>query len=258
MIALLCFLFAAPVVEGRVGDASAPASGVTVTLAQPDRAAQVVRTGADGSYRFRAFEAAGLVSVALPPGWSIDGPSSRTFDELLSGDVVRLDFKARARRVLRGRVLYARQVLQEIALDDLPAWRSTLRATPLGLLITIDMPAGPAEVTRDVEAVAPRLGSLGLSRVAQPQAERPAAAWIAGKPLSEGEAAAIERLCAVANLDPAFRLVMVARPDEGPAAKAALFLQRYLAGPGMVAPERILFAVGEVARSGQLALILMR
>jgi hypothetical protein len=62
----------------------------------------------------------------------------------------------------------------------------------------------------------------------------------------------------MAGLDPAFRLVMVAAPGDARAAQAALALQRYLTGPGMVAPERVLFAVGEVATSGQLALILMR
>jgi len=165
---------------------------------------------------------------------------------------------AHARRVVHGRVIYEEEPLEKLTLTDLPAWRSSLRVTPLGLTVTVDMPAGPAEVTRDLVASAPSLASLGLARVPQPAAARPAAAWLAGKALSESEVAAIERLCAVANLDPAFRLVMTGAPHDAKAAQAALVMLRYLTGPGRVAAERISFAVGDVAPAGQLALILMR
>ena len=247
-----------PVVEGRVGEPADPASGAQVTLMQPGRAPQVLRIGPDGVYRFRAFEGPGTVAVTVPPGWTLSGAASQAFEQALAGDFVRLDFPAHARRVLRGRVLYEGEPLQDVALEGLLPGRNTRRVAPLGLLATFAVPQPPGEISRDVDAVAPAVASLGHSRVPQPPAVRPAASWLAGKPLSEPEVAAIERLCAVAALDPAFRLVMTAAPHDAKAAQAALLLHRYLTGPGMVAPERVLFAVGEVAPTGQLALILMR
>jgi len=70
-IALLAAL-PPPLVEGRVGEVKgAPAAFATVTLAQDDRT-QVVRTGADGKFRFRAFEGPATVTVKLPQGWTPD------------------------------------------------------------------------------------------------------------------------------------------------------------------------------------------
>jgi len=67
---LLCALLAiAPaIIEGRVGEPSgAGASGARVTLRQGDRS-QELSTGADGRFRFLAFEGRGTLTVRLPPG----------------------------------------------------------------------------------------------------------------------------------------------------------------------------------------------
>jgi hypothetical protein len=79
--------------------------------------------------------------------------------------------------------------------------------------------------------------------------------------MSDPEIGAIERLSALANLDPSFRLLLVAapRPGElGRAIQAAMTLHRYLTGPRLVPRERLTFAIGKVARRGVLALILTR
>jgi hypothetical protein len=73
----------------------------------------------------------------------------------------------------------------------------------------------------------------------------------------------VERLSALANLSPRLRLLLLASPEKRPdglvrAAQAALLLQRYLTGPGLVPGERISFAVSEIADSGDLGLSLVR
>jgi hypothetical protein len=77
--------------------------------------------------------------------------------------------------------------------------------------------------------------------------------------MSPAEASRLEKLCAVANLDAAFRLAIVADPAEvGEAAGAAVRVQRFLTGPCLVPPARVVFAVAEVASPGRLAVLLAR
>ena len=66
-------------------------------------------------------------------------------------------------------------------------------------------------------------------------------------------------LAALVALDPAFRLAMVVPPDAvASGARGAAVLQRYLTGPALVPRERLIFAISEFARPGQLELILTR
>src|SRR5438128_1402902 len=102
----LCLLLAAAratIVEGRVGEpGGAAAAYAVVRLAQGEKT-QVVRTGADGHFRFRAFEGLAAVSVTLPQGWTAAGPLSKTVGPAVRGDLIRADFGASAQRILRGR-----------------------------------------------------------------------------------------------------------------------------------------------------------
>jgi len=289
-VLLLCLLLAGPVVEGRVREPSGiGVQGAQVTLLQgPGDRTQVRRTDADGSFRFRAFEGPAAISVMLPKGWTVEGPTEIKLKPL--GDrTEQADFKAHARRVLRGKLLVrAGEELAPLSkasigtaqtdeqgafsLEGLAAGRTELAADLLPAA-AIEMPAGPAEVARDIVLVAPALRGKAepealievagqrLRVVPQPPAERPIADWAEGRPMSDSEISAVERLSALANLDPSFRLLLVAapRPGElGRAIQAAMTLQRYLTGPGLVPRERLTFAIGKVARRGVLALILTR
>ena len=90
-------------------------------------------------------------------------------------------------------------------------------------------------------------------------AARPIEDWLASRPLSQSDASGLERLAALVALDPAFRLAMVTPAGAvASGARAAAVLQRYLTGPALVPRERLIFAVSEFARPGQLELILMR
>jgi hypothetical protein len=273
---LLCILLAvlpAPVVEGRVGEPSGVGvEGAQVTLTQGDRT-QALRTGPGGEFRFRAFAGPASVSIVLPRGWTLEGPAVASF-EALPGRTLRTAFLARPRRVLRGRLLLGGGALADVdleaggirthtdaqgafAAEGVPGGKVVVRMD--WLIGSAEMPQGPAEVTTDIALVAPRLPELRLRPLPQPPAVRAVAAWIEGRPLTEAESGDIERLAALVNLNPAFRLVMVARADGlAQAARGALVFRRYLAGPFLVPRERIFFAVGEVAPRGSLALLLMR
>lgn len=278
MLPLVCALFAAlppPVVQGTVGESGTPVAGAHVTLVQGERR-QVLRTRADGTYRFRPFAGPGVVSVDLPSGWTLVGPGSRAFDSALPGDVVRLDFPARAHRVLRGRVLLGGAPLSEIevvaglahartdakgsfVLSEVPPGRLELRVEGLGLSGEAQIPASPGEVSRDFPLRIRSLQELALVPLPQDSALRTVEDWAAARPMSQGDAARLEKLCAVANLDPAFRIAILAHPsDLGRVAAAAVVVQRFLTGPCLVAPQHVVFAVGEVASPGRLAVILAR
>src|SRR5689334_18355253 len=102
---LLCLLLAASadaIVEGRIGEPSGEgAAFAQVRLVQGERT-QVVRTGPDGRFRFRAFAGTGSLSVTLPQGWTSREPLSRSVGPAWRGDVIRADFAAVPRRLLRG------------------------------------------------------------------------------------------------------------------------------------------------------------
>ncbi|MFN2550148.1 MAG: carboxypeptidase-like regulatory domain-containing protein [Myxococcales bacterium] len=273
LLAVLLAVLPAPIVEGRVGEPSgAGAAGAQVTLTQDGRT-QVIRTGGQGEFRFRAFGGPGSISVVLPQGWAHDGAATVSF-EARSGTGFRTEFAARARRVLRGRL-----VIEGAPFGDVDVQAGGIRAhtdaqgafvadgLPAGKVAVAtewlsgwaEMPAGPGQVTADVALEAPSLVDLKLRALPQPPAVQGVANWLEGKPLTDGESADIERLVALVNLAPPLRLVMVAPPKTvAAAARAALVLQRYLTGPFLVPRERIAFAVGEVAPAGFLALVLMR
>jgi hypothetical protein len=263
-------------VEGRVYEpGGAGTAAAQVTLSQDGRT-QMVRTAADGSFRFRAFEGDGTLSVRLPQGWTASGELTKAFGPALRGDLVRADFTVRARRVLRGRLLVGGRPFGNAQLSaggvrarsdargrftlaGLPGGTVEVRleAPPLGA--RVDLPAGPADVSRDVTVAVPALSSLRVRAVPHDAERRPMVDWLAGKPLRDREIASIERLAALANLDAGFRLVMAVRPaDVARGAQAAVRLQRYLTGPALVPRARVLFGVTELARAGQLELILAR
>jgi len=275
---LLCALLAiAPaIIEGRVGEPSgAGASGARVTLRQGDRS-QELSTGADGSFRFLAFEGRGTLTVRLPPGWSAAGPVSREVGPAYRGDVLKEDFAAVPRRVLRGRLLVAGVPLPDaqlsigtasartdasgqFLLESVPAGAGDLRVDAPPLAGRVELPAGPCDVSHDVGVPVPRFASLSLARVPQGEIARPIADWVASKPLAAPEVAGLERLAALVQLDPSFRLAMIAAEGEaGPAARAAAVLQRYLTGPALVPRDRLVFAVAEFARPGDLTVVLTR
>jgi len=268
--AVLLAVLPAPIVEGRVGEpAGAGAAGARVTLTQGDRT-QILRADERGEFRFRAFAGPGSISVVLPQGWAHEGTPTASI-EARAGQVVRTVFAARAKRTLRGRLVTSDGAVGDIDVEagrvrahadaqgafvaeDLPAGRVPIKAGWLSG--SVEMPEGPGQITADVPLSAPQLSALGLVRLPQPPAVRPIAAWSEGRPLTEAESGDIERLAAMVNLSPSLRLVMVAR--TGQAMKSALILQRYLTGPFLVPRERIIFAIGEVAPAGHLALLLMR
>jgi hypothetical protein len=276
---LVCVLLAVagpPRVEGRVYEpGGSGAAAAQVTLAQGERT-QVVRTAEDGSFRFRAFEGDGVLSVRLPQGWTATGELTRTFGPALRGDVIRADFTARARRVLHGRLLVAGHPFANARVSVGPATaetdahgRFTIAGLPSGDLEVrleapalrgrVELPAGPADLSRDVNLPVPAFSSLRVRAVPHDSGRRPLGDWLSGKPLRDPEIASIERLAALANLDGGFRLVMAARPaDVARGAQAAVLLQRYLTGPALVPRDRVLFGVSELARAGQLELILAR
>ena len=279
MFALFCALLLAvrpPIVEGRVGESNgAPAAYAQVTLVQDDRT-QLVRTAADGSFRFRAFEGLGTLTVKLPQGWMAKDPLSKTVGPALRGDVIRADFAVAARRVLRGRLLVAGAPLPNAQIRAGPLGGSTdaqglfvLDGLPPGVVEVIvdapplagrvELPAGPSDLARDVSVAVPDFAGLRLAPVQQATAARPIADWLASKRLGKSEIAAVERLAALSALDPAFRLAMVVPArDAWRGAQAAVLLQRYLTGPALVPRERLLFSVGEFARPGHLELVLTR
>src|SRR5918911_2547446 len=95
------------IVEGRVGEqGGAPAPFAQVTLVQGDRT-QVVRTDADGKFRFRLFNGPGTLSVRLPQGWTSTESLSHPVGAALAGEVIHSDFAAVPRRILHGRLLLA-------------------------------------------------------------------------------------------------------------------------------------------------------
>ena len=276
---LLCALLAAvraPIVEGKVGEpGGAGAAYAQVMLAQGERT-QMVRTGADGTFRFRAFEGAATLTVRLPQGWAAAGTLSRNIGPAFRGDVLRADFSALPRRVLRGRLLVAGQPLPDaqlvaatasghtdarglFVLEGLPAGLVEVRVDAPPLTGRVELPAGPSDVARDVSVSVPELAALRLARVPQGTVGRPIEDWLASRPLSHSEASGLERLAALVALDPAFRLVMVAPTGAvASGARAAAVLQRYLTGPALVPRERLVFAISEFARPGQLELLLTR
>jgi hypothetical protein len=279
VIFLLCLLLAVagpPRVEGRVYEpGGSGAAAAQVTLSQGVRT-QVVRTAEDGSFRFRAFEGDGILTVRLPQGWTASGGLTKAFGPALRGDVIRADFTVRARRVLHGRLLVGGQPLGNARLSaggvsaqsdahgrftlaGLPGGAVEVRLEAPPLRGRVELPVGPADVSRDVTVAVPAVSSLRLRAVPHDSERRPMADWLAGKPLRDREIESIERLAALANLDAGFRLVMAVRPaDVGRGAAAAVLLQRYLTGPAFVPRERVLFGVTELARAGQLELILAR
>jgi hypothetical protein len=276
---LLCLLLSATqpaIVEGRVGErGGAGAPFAQVTLAQGARI-QVVRTGPDGKFRFRAFDGGGTLTVKLPQGWTSSEPLSRTVGAAFLGDVIRSDFAVIARRVLRGRLMLAGAPLADaqvtagavsastdaqglFVLDHLPPGVIDVKVDAPPLAGRVELPAGPCDLSRDVVLFAPDFASLRLERVPQGGAERPIADWLSSKRLGEQDAARLERLAALVALAPDFRLAMMAPPREVPSgARAAALLQRYLTGPALVPRERLIFAVAEFARPGHLGLILTR
>ena len=276
---LLCLLLAASrgaIVEGRIGEpGGAPAAFAVVRLVQGEKT-QLLRTGPDGRFRFRAFAGQAALTVTLPQGWTTTETLSRTFDPVLGGDVVRADFSASARRVLRGRLLIRGAPLPDtdidagqlgartdarggFVLDRLPAGPLELRVAAPPLRARIDVPPGAAELQRDVSVEVPDFFSLRLTPVPNGSAERPIADWLSARPLSRGEVSALEKLATLAALEPAFRLVMVANPrDAASGAQAAARLHRYLTGPALVPADRVVFAVGEFARVRHLQLVLTR
>jgi len=278
MLLALALLAAAPapIVEGRVGEPSgAAAASAKVTLKQGERV-QEVRTGADGRFRFLAFEGPATLTVRLPQGWTASGPLSRDVGPAFRGDVLRADFAAMPRRLLRARLLVNGAPLPDaqvtagsasartdarglFVLEGLPAGALELRVDAPPLAGRLEIPAGAFDVSRDVGVVVPQFGSLGLARLPQAPATRPIADWLESKPLRSPDIAALERLAALVMLDPSFRLAMVATPSEAAtAARAAALLQRYLTGPALVPRERLVFSVAEFARPGHLDLMLTR
>jgi hypothetical protein len=276
---LLCLLLAAStdgIVEGRVGEpGGSPAAFAHVRLAQGDRL-QVVRTGVDGKFRFRVLAGMSTLTVTLPQGWTSQEPLSRTVGPTLRGEVIHADFAAVPRRVLRGRLLVAGVPLPEVelsagavsattdrggmfAVESVPAGALEIRVEAPPLVARIDLPAGAAELSRDVGMEVPDFASLRLTPVPQATDARPIADWLSGKPLSRAEISRLERLAALVGLDPVFRLAMVVpAADAARGAQAAARLQRYLTGPALVPRERLLFAVGEFAPPRSLQLLLAR
>jgi hypothetical protein len=276
---LLCALLAAaraPIVEGKIGEpGGAGAAHAQVLLAQGERT-QMVRTGPDGTFRFRAFEGAATLTVQLPQGWTAAGALSRNIGPALRGEVLRADFSALAWRIVRGRLLVAGQPLPDaqvaaatasgqtdarglFVLEGLPAGLVEVRVDAPPLTGRVELPPGPSDVARDVSVSVPDLAALRLARVPQDAVGRPIEDWLASRPLSQSEASGLERLAALVALDPAFRLAMVAHAGAAASgARAAAILQRYLTGPALVPRERLIFAVSEFARPGQLELILTR
>ncbi len=279
MTALVCALFATvgpPVVEGRVLESGGGGvASAQVTLSQGSRT-QVLRTGTDGGFRFRAFEGDGVVSVRLPQGWTAAGDLSHAFGPALRGDVIRANFSVRARRVLRGRLLVGGQPFANAAvqsgrlsaqtdaqglfmLEGLPAGVSELRVDTPPMAGRVELPPGPVDVSRDVPLGVAEFASLPVRPVAQDPVRRAISDWVASKPMKKREIASMERLAALANLDAGFRLVMgVAPKDLARGAVAAAMLQRYLTGPALVPRERVLFSQMQFAKPGQLELILAR
>lgn len=276
---LICLLLAASTdafVEGRIGEPGG--SGVAfaqVRVTQGERI-QLVRTGADGKFRLRVLAGTAALNVSLPQGWTSQQPLSRTVGPAFRGDVIHADFAAVPRRVLRGRLLVAGVPLPEaelsagaalattdrrgmFALESLPAGALEIRVQAPPLIARIDLPAGAAELSRDVGVEVPDFASLRLTPVPQAADARPIADWLSGKPLSRVEISRLERLAALVGLDPAFRLAMVVpAADAARGAQAAARLQRYLTGPALVPRDRILFAIGEFARPRSLQLLLAR
>jgi hypothetical protein len=276
LLSLLLSAARPAIVEGRVGEhGGAAAPFAQVTFAQRDRT-QVVRTGADGMFRFRAFDGDGTLTVRLPQGWTAAAPLSRTVGAALLGDVIRNDFEVIARRILRGRLLLSGAPLPDamltagpvagatdasgsFVLDHLPSGVIEVNVDAPPLSGRVELPAGPCDLARDVTLFAPDLTSIRLERVPQGGADRPIADWLSSKRLGDQDVARLERLAALVALAPEFRLAMIAPPREvSSAARAAVVLQRYLTGPALVPRERLIFAVAEFARPGHLGLILAR
>ena len=193
VIPLLCLLLAAPFnafVEGRVGEpGGAPAPLAIVRLAQGNRT-QVLRTGPDGRFRFRAFDGPGALSVTLPQGWAASGPLSRTIGPLLRGEVIRADFAAAAERVFRGRLLVGGAPLAHaevsagaaagrtdkgglFVFEHLPPGPLQLRVVAPPLAARVEVPAGPVNLSQDVSVDVPDLASLRLTPVPQGAATVP-------------------------------------------------------------------------------------
>ena len=217
-----------------------------------------------------------MLSVRLPQGWTPAEPLSHPVGPALPGDLIRSDFAAIARRVLRGRLMLAGAPLPDVqvavgavsaatdgrgqfVLDRLPAGIIELRVDAPPLTGRIELPPAPCELSQDVTLFAPDFATLRLEPVPQGEADRPIVDWLSSRRLGRQEVAGLERLAALVGLDPAFRLAMIVSPREvASGARAAALLQRYLTGPALVPRERLLFAAAEFARPGHLGLILTR
>ncbi|HTO98261.1 MAG TPA: hypothetical protein VMK66_14530 [Myxococcales bacterium] len=279
MSVLLCLLLAASraaIVEGRVGEpGGAGAAFAQVRLAQGERL-QAVRTGGDGTFRFRAFGGRGALTVTLPQGWTARGPLSRSVGPAVPGEVIHADFAAVPRRLLRGRLLVAGMPLPAAALragaasartdgkgqfvlEDLPAGTVEIRVSAPPLIAHAELPAGPAEVSRDLSLEVPDFASLRLTPVPQGGEIWLIASLLREKRFSSRSIAQLERLAALVALDPRFRLAMVApRAETARGAQAAARLQRYLVERGQVSAERLAFATGELAPPRHVTILLAR
>jgi uncharacterized protein DUF1416 len=266
----------AAIVEGRVGEPGGPGTAFAqVRLAQGDRT-QSVRTSDDGKFRFRAFDGAAAVTVTLPQGWAARGPLSRTVGPAVPGEVIHADFAAVPRRLLRGRLLVGGEPLPAaslsagaasartdsrgfFALEGLPAGPVEIRVSAPPLIARVELPAGPAELSRDLSVELSDFASLRLTPLPQGSETWAIADRIAGKRFSTRDISRLERLAALAELDPAFRLVMVAPPGEASrGAQAAASLQAYLVGSAGVALRRLVFATGELAPPRHVTVVLTR
>ena len=276
---LLCLLLAAArpaFIEGRVGEPGGPGTAFAqVRLAQGDRT-QSVRTSGDGKFRFRAFDGVGAVTVALPQGWAARGPLSRNVGPPVPGEVIHADFAAVPRRLLRGRLLVGDEPLPLVSLsagsvsartdarghfvlEDLPAGPVEIRVSAPPLIAHAELPAGPADLSRDLSVELSDFASLHLTPVPQGSETWTIADRIAGKRFSARDISRLERLAALAELDPSFRLALVAPPgDASRGAQAAANLIAYLVGSAGVAPRRLLFSTGELAPPRHVTVVLAR
>jgi len=211
-----------------------------------------------------------MLTVRLPQGWAAAGTLSRNIGPAFRGDVLRADFPALAGgSCAAGCSLPVNPFRMPSSsrrpppVTPTPAGSSSWRAPRrigggarrcASLTGRVELPAGPSDIARDVSVSVPDLAALQLARVPQDAAGRPIEDWLASRPLSQSEASGLERLAALVALDPAFRLAMVAPASAvASGARAAAVLQRYLTGPALVPRERLIFAISEFARPGQLS-----
>ena len=258
--------------EGRVYDLAGPERRPR-SHAIAGRAEQVAARAEDGSFRFRAFEGDGVLTVRLPQG-RCDGRLTKAFGPALRGNLIRADFPVRAARVLPGRpgglpAAGKRAAFRRRRLGPSDArGRFTLVGFPRGVVEVrleapplrgrVELPAGPADVSRDVALAVPSVSSLRVRAVPNDSEAPPDGRLARRQTPHDREIASIERLAALANLD-------AGSGGDGRAAGGCSAgcggrgaPAAYLAGPALVPRERVLFGVTELARAGQLELILAR